>query len=296
MSGSAEHPRPDASMTLLTEVMRHPLDPGYAIAAARRGRTRGRRRRSRLARGAVTVLVAVVCGLVVSAAAVHLRRPAPGAVAARRALEQEVQRRSDRVVQTRQANEALREQIVALRARTLAGAGASTLADQVAALGRQAGELAVTGPGVELTLQDAPDQARQGDGSGQPSEGRVMDRDLQIVVNGLWGAGAEAVAVNGLRLTSVSAIRAAGQAVLVDLQPLVPPYRIQAIGDPAGLRRAFAVGMAAQYLHLLARDGIRSDLADRDRLDLSGSLAGFELTYARPVGASAGTTPTEASS
>lgn len=292
--------RPDASMTLLTEVMHHPLDPGYALAAARRSQRRahgGDRRRPRSVRFAVTALVALLCGLVVSAAVAQLRRPAPEALAARRALEREVQRRTDQVEQTRAANEALRERIVLLRARTLTGAGASTLADQVASLGRATGELAVAGPGLEVTLRQAStDQPQGADGGNQPSDlrGRVLDRDLQIVVNGLWAAGAEAVAVNDLRLTSLSAIRAAGQAILVDLQPLVPPYSIEAVGDPARLRPAFRSGMAGQYLDLLSRDGIRSEVADRTRMTLPGSVGGVGLTYARPVGASAGPTPTEA--
>jgi len=147
--------------------------------------------------------------------------------------------------------------------------------------------LAVTGPGLEITLDDASSvndpQAAPAAGSGT-GPGRVLDRDIQIVVNGLWAAGAEAVAVNGYRLTATSAIRAAGEAVLVDFQPLVPPYRISAIGDPDTLRTGFSSGLAGAYLALLHEAGIRSGMTSRRDLELTGAAATFELTYAHPVG------------
>ena len=53
----------------------------------------------------------------------------------------------------------------------------------------------------------------------------MIARDLQIVVNGLWASGAEAVSVNGQRLTSKAAIRFAGQAILVNYRPLTRALR-----------------------------------------------------------------------
>ena len=83
---------------------------------------------------------------------------------------------------------------------------------------------------------------------GQAASGRVLDRDLQDAVNGLWAAGAEAVSVNGLRLNALTAIRSAGEAVLVDFRPLSPPYVLRAVGDAAGLERAFQTGEAGRRL------------------------------------------------
>ena len=51
-------------------------------------------------------------------------------------------------------------------------------------------------------------------------------------MNGLWSVGAEAIAVNGQRLTAQSAIRSAAGAILVNYRPLKPPYRVEAIGPP----------------------------------------------------------------
>lgn len=59
---------------------------------------------------------------------------------------------------------------------------------------------------------------------------RIYDSDVQLLVNALWASGAESIAINNRRLTSTSAIRSAGDAILVNYQPLLPPYKIAAIG------------------------------------------------------------------
>src|SRR5690606_12738671 len=78
------------------------------------------------------------------------------------------------------------------------------------------------------------------DGLPGSEEGFVQDLDLQVVATALWSAGAEAVAINGHRLTTLSAIRSAGRAILVDLAPLARPYTIEAVGDPQGLQAGLA--------------------------------------------------------
>ncbi len=84
----------------------------------------------------------------------------------------------------------------------------------------------VTGDGVVVTLVDAPPQIDPV--TGKPSDdnpGVVLDRDLQDIANALWQAGAEAIAVNGQRLTATSTIRTAGGAILVDFRPVGQPVR-----------------------------------------------------------------------
>ena len=77
---------------------------------------------------------------------------------------------------------------------------------------------------------------------------RVTDGDLQIAVNGLWAAGAEAISVNGQRVSATTAIRTAGSAVLVDFRPLSPPYEITALGDPELLRSGVEEAETGEYL------------------------------------------------
>ena len=68
----------------------------------------------------------------------------------------------------------------------------------------------------------------------------MLDIDLQILVNGLWESGAEAISINGHRLSNLTAIRGAGDAITVDYRSLTRPYQIEAIGDPRTLPASFA--------------------------------------------------------
>jgi len=100
----------------------------------------------------------------------------------------------------------------------------------------------------------------------------VLDRDLQQLVNGLWAAGAEAVSVNDLRVSARTAIRSAGEAVLVDLRPLSPPYVVRAVGAPATLQTSFVDGAPGRRLATYASVyGLRLSVEASDALTLAGS-------------------------
>jgi uncharacterized protein YlxW (UPF0749 family) len=238
---------------------------------------------------------------VTARAIAELRRPQPGAAQATAALQAEVRRRSARVDADQRQLDELRHQVAALQARSLAGGSEGDLAQQGALLGLVAGVEPVTGPGLQVTMSDAP-AATSAAGSdpranGGPDTSRVLDRDVQTVVNGLWAAGAEAIAINGQRLTSRSAIRYAGQAILVDFRPLVPPYVVSAVGDSSGLQTRFAASTAGAYLQALRDNyGIRAAIVASSRLDLPGAGGTTtRLTHAEPVPTS-GATPSPSGS
>ena len=104
-------------------------------------------------------------------------------------------------------------------------------AGQLGALAEAAGTEALAGPGLTVTLSDA---ARVPAGATDPDAYRVHDSDVQLVVNALFAAGAEAVSVNGRRIVSTSPIRTSGDTIVVDRVPLVPPYKVQAVGAKMG--------------------------------------------------------------
>ncbi|GAB3686729.1 DUF881 domain-containing protein [Angustibacter aerolatus] len=304
-SASAPTARRDASMTLLTEVMTRPLDPGYAAAAERRRQLDlpdgpGRHGRTPLA---VVALAAVV--LLLAVAFLQARGQRPAGVREREQLIAEITRVDAAANRLQVRNAALVQQLDAERRRQLEGQAESGLADRVAALGLVTGAAAVTGPGVVLTVDDAEQVAQAGDGSDPRADttaddGRVLDADLQVAVNGLWQAGAEAVSVNGQRLTALSAIRSAGQAVLVDYRPLAPPYVVQAIGDPGTLQTRFSDGSGGRSLQYLKDNyGVRFGIAPSDSLTLPAS-AGLTTRRAQVPGseptASAGATGASRSS
>lgn len=275
---SAPEPRPDASMTLLREVMERPLDAGYAEAAARRaaGEERPTSQLQRTGRMALVLVLAIAIGLGGVWAARELRNPAPGS-SARQVLIDQIHERSETGAELVEQNAALRTEVQELQEQAFGDAAA--VANQAAAqLGIWAGTTPVTGPGIVITMQDS-DAAQAGEPGSE--EGRVQDYDLQVVVNSLWASGAESIAINGIRLTGATAIRTAGDAVLVDLQPLISPYTIEAIGDPDEMRTAFARSGGASLLSSLNAPpfGIPSQLVVADALTLAaGSSPSLELT------------------
>lgn len=101
---------------------------------------------------------------------------------------------------------------------------------QQAALAAAAGTSAVKGGGLHVKVSDAdtiPADATDAEAY------RISDLDLQLLVNALWSAGAEAVAVNGNRVVATTSIRQAGETIVVNFRPLSPPYRLDAIGADA---------------------------------------------------------------
>lgn len=100
----------------------------------------------------------------------------------------------------------------------------AALVDRLAA---QAGTTSLEGPAIEVRMADSERDAPSPDEAGAF---RIHDRDVQLVVNALFAAGAEAVAINDNRIAATTAIRAAGDTIVVNFRPLSPPYLIVAIG------------------------------------------------------------------
>ncbi|MFD6028916.1 DUF881 domain-containing protein [Streptomyces griseoluteus] len=263
-SSPARPRRPDASMSLITNVMDHSLDDGYAEAAARRkslgegGLPKTLRAKLGLAGGLV------LAALVVTVGASQAHVAAPVVAKERQELIDRIDRETAAADKLESGVDQLREDVGARQRAALRQSGGSQ-ADLVSLL---SGATAVHGPGVKLVVNDAKEASSGGDGTnpresaGFSDTGRVRDRDMQRVVNGLWASGAEAVSINGQRLTALSAIRAAGDAILVDNRPLVPPYTVLAVGDGRKLSTAFQNSADGLYLHaLLDNFGIRTAIS-----------------------------------
>ncbi|WP_431836838.1 DUF881 domain-containing protein [Cellulomonas sp. Y8] len=271
--------RLDASMSLLTEVTQHPLDPEYREAAERRAAAGKQRRRG--GRGTVAVAVlAVVLGAATTWSVLALRAPQPSAIAAREVLAGQITERSAELDRLRDRSAALSDEIALLQEQALSGAD-SPLLDQLAVDSVASGATAVTGDGLRITLQDA-------DADDDDPNGRVRDSDLQLVVNGLWASGAEAIAVNGERLGPTTAIRTAGDAILVDVVPLVGPYAIEAVGDPQGMQTGLARTSGGQLLAVLQSTyGIPTRVSSQRDLHLPAAgtvtLRSAELPEGVPV-------------
>lgn len=292
--------RPDESMTLLTSMMERPLDPGYAAAAAER--EAAGLPPSTGTRTPTVVVAAVVTGLLLATGALALRTPSSSAIRAKANLVSQIESRRDAVDKQEARLRAVQAEVDALQAQAL-GQDESSLQTRLAALTLASGAEPVTGKGIVVELDNAPgSDDTTADGNprtdAEKDEGKVFSKDLQIVVNGLWEAGAEAISVNGQRLTSKSAIRFAGEAILVNYRPLARPYTISAIGDPEDLQVEFADNDGGAYARALKDNyGIRVsiDAADTLRLPAATSLTVREAIVPKPKTGSPAATSTTSS-
>ncbi len=255
-------------MALLSSLMNDTVDPAYADAARRRAATDGSGWPRRAWVSAVTLLV---IGLLLASAAVQVRTRADATAAIRDRLIGEIDERNASLDRQQRDLERLRSSIASDResALSLTAAG-DALAARLGALEFATGATAVTGPGLRVVLDDA-DGSTEGAGhprdAGEPDDGRVIDYDLQRLVNALWQSGAEAISVNERRLTALTAIRLAGEAIVIDYRPVAPPYVVTAVGDPAQLEARFAETAGGRYVRgLTANYGLQMDVSTRKRL------------------------------
>lgn len=255
MSGPAPQDRvagTSVSAGVLRLLLENPIDLGYTSEARDRQRPPWQR-----------VLAAVVIAAIVAVplwAAKDLRSARVGVSASSALRDQVVEGlASQDVIETTIAE--LNAEILQAQSALLEDDGATNeLATQ---LGIAAGTVPVAGPGIVVTLDDS---------SAASSAERIQDFDLQVLVNALWAAGAEAVAVDGQRLSPTTAVRNAGEAVLVNLTPLSPPYVVEAIGDPTDLQVRLARTRASGHLAVL-RDtyGISVRIETADSLELGAA-------------------------
>ncbi|MEJ7628464.1 MAG: DUF881 domain-containing protein [Nocardioidaceae bacterium] len=268
---------PDTSHAgLLTEIMSHTVDEDYRAAAARREDRPTPRGPSGRVTGAVVI---VLFGVMIGISALQTQEQQPIAAAERDQLVAQIHERQDRL-------DALHRQLADLEtavsdmqqsaseSRTLERQTDASITEVAGVSG--AGE--VSGPGIQITTDDAPDSVGSAEG------GVIRDTDLQALVNALWGAGAEAVAINGHRLTSLSAIRFAGQAITVDYRSLTPPYVVDAVGNPDTLPAQLLEMPGGQaWLGLKENYGIRFDTLSVSSLVLPAD-SDIAVRHAEPVG------------
>lgn len=214
--------RARAATPLLTLITQQSMDEDYAHVARRRAASpattapSSRRRPQR-----TTALVVAAFGVLVTTAAVQTARGADAAQSSRAVLV-------DRVVERRDTLASLQDRILELRSDVetsedvLATATTNrlTVESRLRRLQVRTGFIAVSGEGVRVTMTDAPAGGEL-----------VRDTDLQLLVNGLWEAGAEAISINGQRLTARTAIKNSDVVVNVNSVPLRSPYVVNAIGD-----------------------------------------------------------------
>jgi uncharacterized protein YlxW (UPF0749 family) len=194
-----------------------------------------------------------------------------------------------KLIHTRQGEvDGLGKELVALRADVGAARRrlSATTADEARNLRdvqMWAGTTAMSGSGLEIRLADSRRAAKT---EADRESLSVHDVDLQLVVNALWAAGGEAVAVNGQRLVSTSPIRAAGETITVNFRPLVPPYKVEAIGAD---RKQFESSAVAQRFRQWVDDyGLGFSIRSRSHVVVPAYAGTLQLSSARPADGTTG--------
>jgi uncharacterized protein YlxW (UPF0749 family) len=145
-----------------------------------------------------------------------------------------------------------------------------------------AGLVALTGPGVEITLDDAP---RRPDGSlpigARPDDVVIHQSDVQAVVNAVWASGADAVAIMDQRLIATSAVRCVGNVLLLQGRTYSPPFVVTAIGDAGAIRAQLAASPQVQVFRQAVEDyGLGFAVQDRGGITLPAYDSPPAMEYA----------------
>lgn len=250
-------------MGLLPYINAHALDEDYAQAAERRGLRGSAKERPRV--GRMGALVVGAFALLAVTAALQTSQNSGSEEKDRQALVQQVTERKAALSADRKRQASLRAETQRLQSDLLRASNDSTgIGDKLSLLRLKTGTSPAHGPGVEVTVDDAP--------NAQSDRNKVLDTDLQKLVNGLWQSGAEAISINGERLTALSAIRHAGEAITVNYTSLSRPYRVKAIGDPKTMPARFADSTSGQaWLDLERQVGLQFDMRTRNSMLLPGA-------------------------
>jgi uncharacterized protein YlxW (UPF0749 family) len=283
--------------SLLDDVLAETLDPAYAQAAA--ARAAGRPERPRWRGRALVALTMAIAGLLMAVTYDQAAAGAEGREQVREALIGDIDRESSVSDDLQDQLQDLSQEVTSTRDELLAASAVGQDAlDDLDRAEQGSAAVRVTGPGLLVTLANADPKADEdpvGGATEDDGRGRVRDGDLQLVVNALWSAGAEAVSINGQRLGPLTAIRFAGEAVLVDFKPVTNPYEITAIGDPDTLAGRLLASPEVNALAVISETyGLRFDYARKDELTLPAASTP-ELRIAvpeAPAGDAPATDPT----
>ena len=243
-------------MGLLNYITAHSMDEDYAQVAER---SAPRERAGAARSGLAALLVLGLFGLLVATAAVQTSRTASVSADAHDSLVRQIQGRTAQLDRQRAVVAKTRSQIAVLQERYLQTTGEGrAVQTTLRRLGVSAGSLAVRGPGVRVVVDDS-----------DSGKWRVLDKDLQRLVNGLWQSGAEAISINGQRLSNLSAIRVAGSAITVNFKRLSPPYQVLAIGNRNQIPARFVETAGGSYwLDIRSLYGLKFTMSPEESLKL----------------------------
>jgi uncharacterized protein YlxW (UPF0749 family) len=148
-----------------------------------------------------------------------------------------------------------------------------------------AGLTARSGPGVTVTLSDAPEDVINST-SQNLNLLVVHQQDIQAVVNAMWKGGATAVTVQGQRIITTTGIKCEGNSVQLQGIPYPQPYVISAVGDQTALLDAIDND---DYLEIYREQADQADISVGWQLDTEDEVTApaydglLDVNYAEPI-------------
>ena len=246
-------PPPHTSSGLLEGIAENALDDDYYEV---------RPPRTANSRGAGTVATGVgiaLFALLVTIGSVQNRNAGPVNQVERNTLVSDIQNRKSTLDKGETQAEKLRSEVTTLQALS------NDTNPDYETLRVMTADSAATGPGIVIVA----DNSTKGN-----TDGRVTDIDLQILVNGLWYAGAEAISINGNRLGTLSSIRNADEAITVNFRSIGPPYRLVVLGDSQSLNDRLEENTGGRYwVERVRQAGLRFDLQREGQLKVPAAPA-----------------------
>lgn len=187
---------------------------------------------------------------------------------------QRIEDLSQRLLQTEKERDSLIAELDSLKR----SAGKEVVEKEMQRLKMAAGTVAVSGQGVSIIIDDSKKQSKTGE---NPNLFLIHDDDILKVINELWAAGAEAVAINEQRLIATSEIRCAGPTLSVNNTRSSPPYEIKAIGDQKSLENSLK--MRGGVVETLQFWGIQVQIQRLDHMVVPGYKGPFSFEYSKPA-------------
>jgi uncharacterized protein YlxW (UPF0749 family) len=140
----------------------------------------------------------------------------------------------------------------------------------------------LTGPGVEIVLDDAPSRADGTlPGNARPDDLVIHQSDVQAVVNAVWAAGADGVAIMDLRLIATSAVRCVGNVLLLQGRTYSPPFVVTAIADADAVRAQLASSPQVAVLQQAVQAfGLTYTVRERPEVALPAYSGALDLEHA----------------
>lgn len=194
-------------------------------------------------------------------------------------LRSVVQDRAELVDEQRSQARRLSEEIEELSGQATSAGALDEARQRIGSLGRLAGLDPVVGPGVRVTLRDAPGDVRPDDVD--PNVLVVHEQDIRAFMNALWSGGAEALTLQGQRIVSTSSITCVGSTVVIDGVPYAPPYEIEAVGEVSAM--SFSLSTSPQvtnYKRYAETYGLGLDIRSAEELSLPAYDGSIALAHA----------------